>query len=356
MRRGVQRLKGIKVVRKNGRRYVYRRTPGGLVPLPDLPETDPRFLRAYADAETARPQVRRGAGKGSIAALCAAYLASREFAALAPSTRAVRRRIVDHIAEQRGAALVVDLAPKWLRKDLRPLTPGAAGNRLKAWRALCAFAVEDGWRDDDPSVGVRAQRHHSTPHREWTRAEIEAYRARWPVGSPERAAMEVMLWTAAACVDAARLGWQMIDDGWLGFDRQKTGHAATVPIESLPRWAAPMADDHRHFLAALPRDGLLWLPTRQGGPRSVKALSQMVSRAARAAGHSGTAHGLRKARASAIASAGGTPSQIGAWLGDTSLGMAAHYTRQADRRAILGAEQEQNTGNRVVEFPKPSKK
>jgi len=354
MRQGIRRLTGIKVVHKGGRRYVYRRTPGGLVRLPDLPETDPRFLRAYADAETARPQQRRGAAQGSIAALCAAYLASRAFADLAPSTRAVRRRIVDRIAEQRGVGLVVDLAPKWLRKDLRALSPGAAGNRLKAWRALCAFAVRDGWRDDDPSVGVRLHRYTPRPHREWTRGEIEAYRARWPVGTPERAAMEVMLWTAAACVDAVRLGWQMVDDGWLGFDRQKTGHAATVPVGTLPRWARPMEDDHRHFLAALPGGTMLWLPTRRGGARSVKALSQLVSRAARDARHDGTAHGLRKARASAIAAAGGTPSQIGAWLGDTSLGMAAHYTRQADRRAILGAEQEQNTGNRVVEFPNRS--
>ena len=356
MRQGVRRLKGIKVVHKGGRRYVYRRTPGGLVRLPDLPETDPRFLRAYADAENARPQQRYGAAQGSIAALCAAYLASRKFADLAPSTRAVRRRIVDKIAEQRGEALVVDLAPKWIRRDLRALSPGAAGNRFKAWRALCAFAVRDGWRDDDPSEGVKLERYTTSPHREWTRAEIEAYRARWPVGTPERAAMEVMLWTAAACVDAVRLGWQMVDSGWLGFDRQKTGHAATVPVGHLPRWAQPMADDHQRFLEALPRDGMLWLPTRQGRSRSVKALSQMVARAAREAGHDGTAHGLRKARASAIAASGGTPSQIGAWLGDTSLGMAAHYTRQADRRAILGAEQEQNSGNRVVEFPNRGEK
>lgn len=352
MRQGVRRLKGIKVVAKGGRRYVYRRTPGGLVRLPDLPEDDPRFLRAYLEAEDARPPTRPGAAQGSIAALCSAYLASREFADLAPSTRAVRRRVVDKIAEQRGEALVVDLAPKWLRKDLRPLSPGAASNRLKAWRALCAFALREEWRDDDPSTEVRVPRYTTTPHREWTRAEIEAYRARWPVGTPERAAMEVMLWTAAACVDAVRLGWQMVDSGWLGFDRQKTGEAATVPIDYLPRWAQPMADDHAHFRAVLSRDGMLWLPTRQGKARSVKALSQLVSRAAREAGHDGTAHGLRKARASAIAAAGGTPSQIGAWLGDTSLSMAAHYTRQADRRAILGAEQEQNLGNRVAEFPK----
>ena len=336
------RLKDIKIVRKkNGKVYLYRRMPDGRLPsLPNLPENHPDFLAAYLAAGEARPpKERAGAAKGSIAALCAAYLGSHEYRRLAPSTRRVRARVVDAIARQRGQAMVADLRARHLRKDLHELTPGAAANRLKAWRALCGYALEAGWIEADPSRDVRAPRGEVTPHRQWTDAEIEAYRARWPVETPERQAMEAIYWTAAACVDAVRLGWQMVDgDGWLAFSRQKTGEVATVPIDTLPRWAAPMEGDRAAFHAAIRRDRMLWIVTRNGRPRSVKALSQMVARAARLAGLDGcTAHGLRKARAAAIAAAGGTPSQIGAWLGDTSLAMAAHYTRQADRKAVLGA-------------------
>ncbi len=354
MRRGL-RLTGIKYVTKpDGRRYVYRRTPGGLVRLPDLPENDPRFLAAYVAAETARKPVRAGAGKGSISALCAAYIGSPGFKRLAPSTRRVRALVVDKIATQRGKGKVADLEPRHLRKDLHERTPGAAANRLKAWRALCAFALDAGWIDIDPSRDVRAPSGQVTPHRQWDVHEIETYRAHWPPGSPERAAMEVIYWTASACVDAVRLGEQMVDrDGWLTFRRQKTGELATVPVRVLPPWADTMEPDHRHFLAAIEGTDLLWVTTRTGCGRSVKGLSQMIARTAREAGLSGcTAHGLRKARAAAVAEARGTPSQIGAWLGDVSLGMVAHYTRQADRKAVLGAEQEQNSGNRTGKVSK----
>lgn len=249
---------------------------------------------------------------------------------------------MDAIATQRGKERVCDLRARHIRKDLHERTPGAASNRLKAWRALCAFAVNAGWIETDPARDVKAPKGEVTPHRQWANDEVSAYREYWGEGTPERVAMEVIYWTAAACVDAVRLGEQMIDkDGWLSFRRQKTNETATCPVVSLPAWSASMSSDRDHFLTAISDADILWIKTRTGRPRSVKALSQLISAAARHAGLSAcTAHGLRKARAAAIAEAGGTPSQIGAWLGDVSLGMAAHYTRQADRKAILGAEHE----------------
>lgn len=97
--------------------------------------------------------------------------------------------------------------------------------------------------------------------------------------------------------------------------------------------------------------------TSTGRARSVKGLSQWISAAASAAGlpDDCTAHGLRKARAAALAEAGATASQIGAWTGHASLSEVSHYTKGADQKGVLGAEQERNTGNRVAKFPKPAK-
>ena len=58
------RLKGIKVVRSRGKRYVYRRVAGELIPLPDFPEISPEFLAAYMDAEKSRPD-RESRGKSN---------------------------------------------------------------------------------------------------------------------------------------------------------------------------------------------------------------------------------------------------------------------------------------------------
>ena len=69
--------------------------------------------------------------------------------------------------------------------------------------------------------------------------------------------------------------------------------------------------------------------------------------AARAAGVKKSAHGLRKARCAFNADGGATATQIAAWTGHESLSEVTHYTRAADRlRAVMGAEQAGNVGNR----------
>lgn len=354
MRRRLRGLKGIKAVTKpDGRRYLYRRVGSMLVPLPDLPEHHPDFIAAYVKAGEVKEPARYN--HGSISALCLAYLASPEHKRMAESTRAVWRRTLDRISSERGVGLVADLRPEHLRKDIRSLTPGAAQNRLKAWRSILKFAVAEGWINTDPSTEIKAPRGEVVPHRQWTRAEIEAYREHWAQGTPERIAFEVIYWTGARCVDAVRLGWQMVDqDGWLSFVQAKTKGPATCPVRDLPAWASAMAEDHRHFFAALPADQMLWITSSRGKGRSVKALSQWLSASANKAGlpDDCTAHGLRKARAAALAEAGATASQIGAWTGHVSLQEVAHYTRQADQKGILGGKRERNFGNRKEQFPK----
>jgi len=351
-------LKHIKVVTKGGKRYVYRRVGGALVPLPDLPENDDRFLAAYAKAGSVTPRRTRGA-EGSIEAAAAAFLASGTFARMAASTRATVRRSVDRIASDRGAGLLVDLRADHLRKDLRALTPGAAINRLKAWRWILRHAVETGVMATDPSAGIKPPRGTTTPHRQWTGAEIAAFRDHWAPGTQQRQAMEVLHWTGARCVDAVRFGWQLVTpDGWLRFVQAKTGGPATVPVHRLPGWCTALQRDHAAFLAELPADRLQWIVTAFGKPRSQKGLSQWFSAAATEAGLPAdcTAHGLRKARAAALAEVGATGPQIGAWTGHASLSEIAHYTRGADQAAILGAERPENMGNRIRQLPKKTEK
>lgn len=354
MRRRVRGLTGIKVVTKaGGRQYKYRRVGGSLVRLPDLPENNPDFIAAYVAAGNLTPKLRHTAG--SIAALCEAYLGSPEYKRMADSTRSTWRRTLDRISKDRGKGLVRDLRPDHLRKDIRALTPGAAQNRLKAWRSILKFAVEESWIEADPSIGIKAQKGEVTPHRQWTNAEIAAFREHWKPGTQERIAFEVIYWTGARCVDAATLGWQKVDrDGWLTYVQAKTSGPATCPVRTLPTWAKTMSADHKHFTDALPEGQMIWIATRAGKPRSVKGLSQWISAAASAAGlpDDCTAHGLRKARAAALAEARATASQIGAWTGHASLSEISHYTRQADQKGILGAKEEQKLETNIQKFPK----
>jgi integrase len=311
-------------------------------------------------AGTAAPPAKSRTAPGTIGALCTEYLRSRDFRALADSTQAYTRRIVAKIADERGRGMLADLRADHLRRDIRPMTPGAARNRLKAWRRILRYAVDDGHLAADPSVGVRPPRAETVPHRQWTVAEIEAFRAYWHTGTPQRLAFEVLFWTGARCVDAGRLGWQMVGpEGFLSYTQAKTHSPATCPIRALPRWATDLARDHAALLAELPSDGMIWIMTAYGRPRTVKGLSQWVSAAASQAGlpDDCTAHGLRKARASALAQIGASPSRIGAWTGHTSLSEVAHYTRQIDQVSLLmGEDRERGMGNAVANFPKLPRK
>ena len=73
-------------IKPSGLRFVYYVRPGyKRLRLPDLPENDPAFIAAYAEAaqgvEKAPSRLEPG-GKGTIAALCASYRRSVAFRGL----------------------------------------------------------------------------------------------------------------------------------------------------------------------------------------------------------------------------------------------------------------------------------
>jgi hypothetical protein len=69
------------------------------------------------------------------------YLASRAFAGMGAATRQQRRRMLDDIRKRYGSALIRDLLPRHIRKDLSAFHPHPANNRLKAWRGFTRWLV-----------------------------------------------------------------------------------------------------------------------------------------------------------------------------------------------------------------------
>lgn len=346
IRGGTVTLKHVMTVRKGGREYRYLRLPTGLVRLPDGPMDAPAFLVAYAAATKQIPQ---RAITGTIAAMIEAYLRSDRYLSLSPGYRSIIRRDVEAIRAQADDALAKHLKPEHIAADLAPLSPNPANARLKAWRAICGYAVEIGLLKIDPSDGVkRKMPPKSAGHEPWTADDMDAFRERWQIGTVPRAAMELLHWTGARISDAVKIGPGMVGrDGVLAFRQQKTKDFAYVPWScAVPAYAKP--EDRAMMLDALQclSGHMTFLATAQGRTRSEKALGTLIGESARAAGFDKSAHGLRKARAVALAEGGATAHQIAAWTGHQSLSEVEHYTRAMSRRAaVIGAEQEQNTAN-----------
>ncbi len=331
MAKGV-RLKDIKRKKAKGRVYLYRVVRGKFVRLPDLPENHPDFLSAYLEAGNIAPV------DNTLSSLAVAFLDSRDFQRRKSTTQKVWRRRIDQIRKLYGKSPVDRLETQHINKALRKLTPGAARSERTIWRAIMSFAVTEGWRHNNPAKDAVIGKMKATPHGTWTRGEIATFRNYWPVGSNERQAFEVLLWTGTRCVDAVAIGWQKVTDGVLEFRQEKTGGTAAVPITvDVP---AELENDRRAFLDCAGPE-MLFITVGRGRARSVKGLSQFVSKSAKLAGVTGkTAHGLRKARAVALAEAGWTPHKIGAWLGHESLSEVAHYTREANKRALVSGKPE----------------
>lgn len=337
------------VTKKNGKVFRYVRVKGRpLVALPDLPMTSPEFLEAYSAAMKGAPK-RSKAPAGSIAAMIEAYLASERHAALSVDYRRIIRREAEEIRKQAEDALARHLKREHIIQDLDPLPVNKANARLKAWRLICEFG-KGKFMPADPSDSIKRKRPKKTDgHPPWTRAEIEAYRARWPIGTTARAAMELLYWTGARISDAVMTGPGMVGrDGVLAFTQKKTGDKAYVP------WTCPLPPHACENDRALMHEAIACLSghmtflAAHGKTRSHKGLGTMIANCAREAGFRKSAHGLRKSRSIDLIDRGATPHQTGAWTGHHSLKEIEDYTREFERRAaVIGTEQDRNDENRA---------
>lgn len=325
----------------SGNPRLYYRPPGQKgIPLPDLPKEHPDFLTAYAKHAKGQPVK---SPHGSIGAAIGAYLASEHYLTRAASTRAVWRRYLDDTRNRYGKGQMADLRPRHIRLALAEFSAHEANNRLKAWRALCRWAIDVGLIDTDPARDVRKRETPLTDgHAPWTRNDVERFRAHWPIGSAQRLAFEVMHHMGCAIVDALKVGDANVQDGWIVYTRQKSGTVAMSPMRGGPDWFEP-SDMLQRCLDARPARHMLWITTAQGRARSPKSASQWFSAACRAAGIEGkAAHGIRKYRASVFRENGATPDQRMAVLGHDTSAQEAHYSKSADAKRIISGTDSSN--------------
>lgn len=345
------------VIDRAGRARRYLQVKGQkLIPLPDAPIDSPDFIAAWAAAMKQAKGFTPRPGTGSIVALCTSFLKSQDFRSKSISYQATLRRHVCQIEAKAGAALARDLLARHITLDLSTLAPAVARSRLKAWRAMAKHGLETGALTMDPTETVkRPPPSKGQGHPAWTRDDIAAFRARWPIGTVQRGIFEFLFWTGCRISDAVQIGPGMVNrDGVLAYRQQKTKGMAYVPWTcALPDYTDPR--DRDLMLQALaPLAGhMTFLATRAGRPRSPKSIGNDVAAAARKAGVQKSAHGLRKARATVNAEGGATAHQIGAWTGHESLSEVAHYTRAVDRmRAVMGTERGGNVGINSVPIGK----
>lgn len=203
--------------------------------------------------------------------------------------------------------------------------PGAANTMIRTVGVLMAFAVDRGYRRDNPAQKIKMLK--SVPFRSWGDEELLAFEAAWPLGSIQRTGYALALYSAQRRADLVNMGWETIAGGVIRLKQSKTGVDLEIPIH--PELALALQ-------AVKPRHPAGIIVGATGTRLSPVYFGHLMAAAIEKAGLPAACvlHGLRKTTARKLIEAGCTKRQARAITGQKTDAMIDHYSRDADQRAL----------------------
>lgn len=302
----------------------------------------PAFMEAYEAAlrGEARKPSDPTAASGTFSWLVESYMRSSDWFGLSESTRAARTVIFRGIEAASGAEPVAKFTPLAVQRSLdrRADKPFAAVNFLKTLRGLFRWAVKVEHIKTDPTAAITFSVPKTDGFHPWSDAEVDQFEAAYPLGTRERVALAILLYSGLRRGDAARVGPKHVSELVIKEDdkpdrtikvisitTEKTGTEVVIPI--LPVLQAA--------LDAGPLGTETFISRANGKPYVKESFGNWFSERARAAGCPGSAHGLRKTGATRAAERGATERQLNAiygWADGSS--ESKTYTKKADRRRL----------------------
>ena len=164
---------------------------------------------------------------------------------------------------------------------------------------MFGHAVRLEWIKENPCHGVEKlpERGHET--QPWTSEQLERLRIRWPAGTMQRLAFELLLWTGRRLSDVRLIGPQHIEHR----DRFPFIAFRQVKAKTNEKLYSPLELELLSVISTTPQRGLVYVTTEAGSRfASDKSFGNFMNKAIRAAGIEGvTAHGLRATIATAVA-------------------------------------------------------
>ena len=313
------------------RRY-FRRPGQRAIPLPGLPGSI-EFMAAYQSAlaiVAPPPPSPKHVIAGSLAAVTTGYFRSADYANLSPSSQRSYRVALKPILEAHGHRLVRELPPEAARHIFEAIgaaRPGMANLTRSVLSKVMTYAIESGIRTNNPFAGLK--RYRLGTYHTWTDAEIAQFEHRWPLGTRERLAFALLLYTGQRGGDVAKMLRADIVDGRIRVSQDKVRkgviHELMIPIH--PALA--------RALQAGPVVGMTHIITDTRG-RPLRSLTDLIEAAVKRAGLPPrcVAHGLRKAALRRLAEHGSTTKEIAAVSGHRSLSEIERYTARADQAGL----------------------
>ncbi len=326
-----------------GKVYYYFRAPGRRrVKLVGEPGT-PAFMSSYNEALATLPACDAPKERWqphTMAHLASLYYATPKYLAKSERTRYVERRKFDGFMKEYGHLPAKSLHTRHLDAIFAKMAdrPMAAMDLRKRLRNLTVLMIKLGWRSDDPIAATdtfKGGEHHS-----WTEDEIEMYQDFWPIGTRQRAAFDLALFTGQRRSDLHRMTWTDIAGGTIRVTQWKTDAKLVVPLHR----------DLLESLRLLKREHLAIITTEFGKAFSQAGFGNWMADNIGKAGLPDRCvlHGLRKAAAARLAEAGCSANEIASITGHKTLKEIARYTAGAEQGRLARsamAKMEGETGN-----------
>jgi integrase len=308
------------------------------------------FNAAYDAAIAGKPKTaaKMESNPQSIGWLIDRYRESPAWAKLSNATRRQREVILRSVIATAGTSSILSIDRASIERGMerRHDRPNAKRHFLQAMRGLFQWAAKAKHASHDPTSELKAERPATDGHHVWTDDECASFERRWPRGTRERLAFDLLLYTGLRRGDAVRLGRPHVKDGIATIRTEKTGQVVTIPI--LPPLQAS--------IEAGPVGELTYIAGDKRRPVKKESFGNWFREACSKAGVPGTAHGLRKCGATRAANNGATEAQLEAMFGwSRGSSEAAVYTRHADRARLakqaavmLLTERDANTYSRTL--------
>jgi integrase len=285
----------------------------------------PEFMAAYhallGDKPAATTKI-----SGSLGLLITEFYASRAFRNLKPSSKQTYRAALEPLAKAHGhrTARITHRQAAKLIADIGETKPSMANLTKRVLQAVYKFAVKAGWVDANPIIGIdpfKGGTHHT-----WTEGELKTFEAKWPLGTRQRLAYALLLYTGQRVGDVAKMNRGDVVGGELHVIQQKTGAELHLPF----------AAEIQKALLAYPAKGLTLIGRENGKPMTRAGLTRFMADAIRGSDLPAkcVSHGLRKAAMRRLAEAGKTTKQIAAVSGHKSLREVERYTDAAEQRRL----------------------
>jgi integrase len=215
-------------------------------------------------------------------------------------------------------------------------TPSRADTVIKILRAMYFWAEEVGYHDGQNPAARLGQLRQSQGISTLTYEEHGKFCARWPVGTRQRLAYDLALYSGCRVCDLHQLGPQHVKNGWLHWTENK-GRDSTA-LKRRPKTKRREWKIHPELAASIATTthGIRHFIVRADGKPFAKPdrLSRAFVLWAREAGIDKTAHGIRKLGATMLADNGADLITIRDFLGHSSFAEAQTYIAARDKRRV----------------------